>query len=304
MNGVFLRPASELQDIIDTLRALLIRRGVHLETWLLERIKEETCNLPSNTSSKAPPRSFKAKRRLAPCPTPTNTKQGLKRPIEASMTPEELFPEAAPGCFVDLLYLRQSVKNETGPYFLEHAAYLNKEALSEAWASLLPEGFLLRVEPLESIVPEAAQRLKQWRDLQSTVEVSSSPLVHKNYSSKVGPIYLDDDFYNSLLRPAETIQELTTRKEALLNLPSDYVTRVRPISTKTHGRPKKLQPLPDCHLQLKSALEPPTDYNPLTDNPRIYSDNMPAIDAGFLSKLIRGEVTLDVESYDFEDFDS
>jgi hypothetical protein len=116
--------------MVDTLRALLIRRGVHLESWLLERIKEETCNLPSNTSSKAPLRSFKAKRRSAPSTTQGTPEPAYKKPIDASTTIEELFPETAPGCFVDLLNLRRSVKNETGPYFLEHAAYLNREALS------------------------------------------------------------------------------------------------------------------------------------------------------------------------------
>ena len=303
MHGVFIRPASELQDMVDTLRALLIRRGVHLESWLLERIKEETCSLPSNTSSKASARSFKAKRRTAPSPTQETPEQAFKRPTDASTTVDELFPETAPGCFVDLLNLRRSVKNETGPYFLEHAAYLNREALSEAWAAYLPEGFLLRTEPLESLVPDAPQRLAEWREAQSKIPESQSPLVYWNYLSKSGPVYLDDDFYTSLFSPAETVDELATRKEALLNLPSDYLHRVRPISSRTGGRPKKLPSLPECHLQLKSSLEPAGDYNPLTDNPRIYTDEVSAIDAGFLNKLIRGEVTLDVESYDFEDFD-
>jgi hypothetical protein len=304
MPPVFFRPASDVQNMLDTLRALLIRRGVTLESWLLAQIKEETCNLPANAPAKASPRPFKTRRVLTPGTTPAEPKQVLKRPIDATTTLDELFPEAAPGCFVDLLNLKASVKNETGPYFLERPAYLNREALSGALAAYLPIGFLEKCEPLESLVPDYATRLEEWREIQSKIPVSESPLVQQGYSRKSGPIYLDNDFYDSLFRPAADVDELETRRAALRDLPRDYATRVRPLSSRSIGRPKSLPPLPDCHLELQSSLEPAGDYDPLRDNPRIYSDGTPAIDASFLDKLIKGQVTLDIESYDFDDFES
>ena len=304
MPPVFLRPASDVENMLETLRALLIRRGVKLESWLLEHIKQETCNLPENTPTKAAPRPFKTRRVLTLGTTKETQEKPVKRPIEATTTLDELFPEAAPGCFVDLLNIRATVKNETGPYFLEPAAYKNREALGEALSGYLPAGFLEKCEPLESLVEDFQERLSEWREVQSKIPVSESPLVQQGYSRKVGPIYLDNDFYDSLFRPAKDVDELETRRQALRTLPDDYAVRVRPLSSRSKGRPKSLPPLPDCHLELQSSLEPPSDYDPLRYNPRIYSDGTPAIDASFLDRLIKGQVTLDVESYDFDDFES